>query len=299
MSEVLFNETIDEKLREVEDIFRQSLEGVLGRALNKPCQVTLEEPRVFDFRTVKGLFPEQVVYVSALLEGPAGELKFLMEPTTAAFIGDLMMMGDGSAAFSPEEHLDAVRELVSQILGDYTTALNSHLEQRIVLGEVRAALLDLSPSDFAENNWVWSSYKIALEGERLLLKMMSHSMIRSFVVGSEAAPPQEKRAMKQAAGSPDLELQGDDSATRDMALLLDIELPVAIELGRTSLLIREILKLGPGSILELDKLSGEPVDILINDKRFAQGEVVVVDENFGVRITELLRPDERLKALRE
>jgi len=299
MSKVLFNETIDEKLREVEDIFRQSLEGVLSRALNKPCQVTLEEAQVFNFRTVKGLFPEQVVYVSALLEGPAGELKFLMEPSTAAFIGDLMMTGDGSAAFSAEEHLDAVRELVSQILGDYTTALSSYLEQRIVLSEVRAALLDLSPSDFAENNWVSSSYKIALEGERLLLKIMSHSMIHSLVAGSESPSPQEIKEKKKIAAAPDLELQNANPVTRDMALLLDIELPVAIELGRTSLLIREILKLGPGSILELDKLSGEPVDIYINDKRFAQGEVVVIDENFGVRITELLRPDERLKALRE
>jgi flagellar motor switch protein FliN/FliY len=298
MSEVLFNEAIDEKLKEIEDIFRQSLEKILGQALNKPCQVSLEEARVFNFRAVKSLFPEQAIHISAHLENPDAELRFLLEPSAAAYLGDLMMMGDGSATFIPEEHLDAVKELTSQILGDYTTALSAHLEQRVTLGEIRATVLDLSPSDFAESNWVWSAFKITMDGERLLLKMMSHSLIHSLAAIAESAAPQQKREQKKAEVL-EPEPQGMDSITRDMALLLDIELPIAIELGRTSLLIREILKLGPGSIVELDKLSGEPVDVYINDKRFASGEVVVIDENFGVRITELLRPDERLKALRE
>jgi flagellar motor switch protein FliN/FliY len=80
-------------------------------------------------------------------------------------------------------------------------------------------------------------------------------------------------------------------------LLLDVKMPVSIELGRTDMPISEILTLGPGSIVELDKLAGEPVDLLVNDKIIAKGEVVVVDENFGVRITMLMSPEERLKSL--
>ena len=80
-------------------------------------------------------------------------------------------------------------------------------------------------------------------------------------------------------------------------LLLDVKMPVAIELGRTELPILEILTLGPGSVVELDKLAGEPVDLLVNGKIIARGEVVVVDENFGVRITMLMSPQERLKSL--
>ncbi len=80
-------------------------------------------------------------------------------------------------------------------------------------------------------------------------------------------------------------------------LLLDVKMPVAIELGRTELPISEILSLGPGSVVELDKLAGEPVDLLVNGKIIARGEVVVVDENFGVRITMLMSPQERLKSL--
>lgn len=82
-----------------------------------------------------------------------------------------------------------------------------------------------------------------------------------------------------------------------MDLLLDVDLDMSVELGRTSVPVREVLQLGPGSILELDKLAGEPVDIMVNGKLIARGEVVVVDENFGVRVTEIASRSERLSGL--
>lgn len=88
-----------------------------------------------------------------------------------------------------------------------------------------------------------------------------------------------------------------DEKPRNIELLMDVELPVSIELGRTRLNISDILALGPGSIVELDKLVGEPVDLLVNQKCVARGEVVVVEESFGLRITQLVSPEERLKNL--
>jgi len=85
---------------------------------------------------------------------------------------------------------------------------------------------------------------------------------------------------------------------QNIDLLLDVSLPIVIELGRTSMKIQDILELGPGSVVELDKLAGEPVDVIVNDKPIAKGEVVVVEENFGVRITNLISPMERIKNLR-
>lgn len=79
----------------------------------------------------------------------------------------------------------------------------------------------------------------------------------------------------------------------NIGLILDVPLQVTVELGRTRKLIRDILELTPGSVVELDKLAGEPVDILVNGKLIAKGEVVVIDENFGVRITDIITPMER------
>lgn len=84
----------------------------------------------------------------------------------------------------------------------------------------------------------------------------------------------------------------------NIEMLLDIPLEVSVELGRTKIAIREMIQLGPGSIIELDKLIGEPVDLLVNDNLIAKGEVVVFDENFGIRITDIVTPAERLKSLR-
>lgn len=80
-------------------------------------------------------------------------------------------------------------------------------------------------------------------------------------------------------------------------LLLDIILRINVELGRSSMPVRDILSLGPGSVVELDKMAGEPVDVSINGTLIARGEVVVVDEKFGVRVTEIVTPAKRVASL--
>lgn len=82
-----------------------------------------------------------------------------------------------------------------------------------------------------------------------------------------------------------------------LELLLDLQLPVSIELGRTNMLIKEILQLGRGSVIEFDKLVSEPVDVIINGKKIAEGEVVVIDKHFGIRITQLIDKEDRIKSL--
>jgi flagellar motor switch protein FliN/FliY len=84
---------------------------------------------------------------------------------------------------------------------------------------------------------------------------------------------------------------------QNIQMVLDVTLPISIELGRTAMTIGEILELGPGSVVELEKLAGEPVDVLVNEKIVARGEVVVVDENFGVRITQLISKSDLIKNL--
>ena len=76
-----------------------------------------------------------------------------------------------------------------------------------------------------------------------------------------------------------------------LEMLMDLTFPVSIELGRTSMTVQEILKLGRGSVIQLERLAGEPIDIYIGDRRFAEGEVVVLGEHFGVRITRILTPN--------
>lgn len=88
-----------------------------------------------------------------------------------------------------------------------------------------------------------------------------------------------------------------DSDRRDLDFILDIPLDVSAELGRTKLLINELLQLGQGSVVELNKLAGEPLEIYVNGKLVARGEAVVINEKFGVRLTDIISPIERVKQL--
>jgi flagellar motor switch protein FliN/FliY len=113
-------------------------------------------------------------------------------------------------------------------------------------------------------------------------------------------PEQETKTQEPEKAPISEELSGDgrSSGIRDIKFLLDIPLQVTVELGRTRMPLQEVLQLGQGSVIELDKLAGEPLEILVNERPIARGEVVVVNEKFGVRITEILSPEERVKRLK-
>jgi flagellar motor switch protein FliN len=101
----------------------------------------------------------------------------------------------------------------------------------------------------------------------------------------------------QSVQFPNLGVQTPVGEQGNIGLIMDVFMEMTVELGRTKKLIKEILGMGEGTIIELDKLAGEPVDILVNHKLIAKGEVVVIDENFGVRVTEIVSPMERMADL--
>ncbi|CDQ40105.1 MULTISPECIES: flagellar motor switch phosphatase FliY [Virgibacillus] len=107
-----------------------------------------------------------------------------------------------------------------------------------------------------------------------------------------------QQSIEQANFSEFEPIQLSNKTQRNLDMLLDIPLKVTVELGRTKRSIKDILELSSGSIIELDKLAGEPVDILVNEKLIATGEVVVIDENFGVRVTDIASPTDRIMKLK-
>ena len=131
------------------------------------------------------------------------------------------------------------------------------------------------------------------ELEDAMLKMLDdlpqeESSADDISFENSSASKAEFQQLSQPSGS---------SEPSNIDLLMDVNLPVSIELGRTKMSISDILALGPGSVVELARLAGEPVDVMVNHKLVARGEVVVVDENFGVRITQLITPEERVRIL--
>ncbi|MBK1703337.1 flagellar motor switch protein FliN [Halochromatium glycolicum] len=119
-----------------------------------------------------------------------------------------------------------------------------------------------------------------------------------------ASAPSETTASSQAAAEAagdrvfrPLEQSGQKTESRDLEMILDIPVRLSVELGRTKVTIKQLLEMAQGSVVELDGLAGEPMDILINGYLIAQGEVVVVEDKYGIRITEIISPSERVQKL--
>jgi flagellar motor switch protein FliN/FliY len=246
-----------------------------------------------------------------------------------------MMMGDGSAAYE-EDHKDAVQELTNQIMGAITTAITTQYGQNLRTGPAASQELDpsLADLDLANATTITFAMKIPdLSDTRFLLLVPGTTANEigknlALVPGADLAAPAtsaEAGATPADKASFDFSQVGDgtmeleqlgstekpavqvggagasafsSTGNPQIDMLLDVNLDVSIELGRTKMSIKRILELSPGSIIELDRMAGEPVDLMVNDKVVAKGEVVVVDENFGVRIVSLVSPEERLKNLR-
>lgn len=105
-------------------------------------------------------------------------------------------------------------------------------------------------------------------------------------------------AEKSAESSTATDAKAGGVKDRNLSLIMDIPLKVTVELGRTKMPVSELLNLTQGSVIELAKLAGEPMEVLVNDKLIARGEAVVVNEKFGVRLTDIISPSERIEQLK-
>jgi flagellar motor switch protein FliN/FliY len=158
------------------------------------------------------------------------------------------------------------KEMIQKILNPEDTSVSSSVLQETVITPIQTLTTQTAASS-------------SFEGE-------SRSQSPTASQGNANVQKVEYASFSEPAGA--------TSAVGNIDMLYDIPLEISVELGRTKMKIRKILELGPGAVIQLDKLAGEPVDILANHKLIAKGEVVVIEENFGVRITDIISPVDRL-----
>ena len=327
---------INEKYRVVEQQAISVMKDVFGPVLNRDVDIEIVDLEQGDASRLSDIFQDEAVLIEIPLESTTeGSLYYLFTQKLAAAITDLMVMGDGSAPFS-DESLDGVAEAANQIVGAQTTYWGDELKVNLSFGNAQGKLIPISDLNVPFDDLVEVRYKMEISdwGEETFVKLVPTGVIdllanASSGVGDDlenmaqaglsslgqAPEPPRPASMGGGGGTPSAHMSSAKSVQfgefdaggmyqpgpddpRNLELLMDISLPVTIELGRTQMLIKDVLEIGPGSVIELQKLSGEPVDLYINDKRFALGEVVVIDENFGIRITELLSVEDRIKALK-
>lgn len=288
-------------LRPELDAIMEQGSTVIGTLVNRNASLTIREIRDAEPAPLgKDLNDEGLIIRLALQHGLPGELCLLVRKESAALLCGLMMGGDGTAPFKDED-VDALNEFGNQFMGSVCTMLGSHFGTSVSPAQAQTSIYDPDQPPFALEGAALVEADLAIEG-------FPDSMFRMLLSSALAAKLSGVPGDSGSGGgdNPLSNLGGFDSSLArnledsppNIQMLLDINLNVTIELGRTRLSIRKVLELGPGSIIELDRLAGEPVDLLVNDKVVAKGEVVVVDEYFGIRIISLVSPEERIKQLK-
>jgi flagellar motor switch protein FliN/FliY len=287
MNAVFRNPVADTRVTKADELFKNAISQSFTALLEKAVALSPTGPHAFDFKEIKGLMPGEVIVCSInCSDGGHGKIQFVLNKETAAVLADMLLMGDGSAAFSNEDHLEPVKDFFKDVLGKFTALVGEKSGRPLGFDENKIVLIDLTPGDFAGGTWTVCKYDYELIKPGSIFVVTSNDFLDSVFPRTDA-----KSGTSTSSSGDDGDF--DKMMRHEIGMVMDIELPITIELGRTQMLIRDIVKLAPGSIVELNKLSGEPVELYVNNKKFAKGEVVVVDENFAVRIIELISPEER------
>jgi len=305
------------------EAFNSNASGVLSTITNQEITFATRNFTDFTFATIESHIPIPCLLVNITFSADTDfNMSIVIAKELAASLADLMMLGTGDAEYS-EDHNDALQELFNQVLGSLKTELTGDdINASGNVQEVQLTDMEIHKEFLADNKMVETTFSLLGKEAYTYLVFDSESlnvidkMFSKLVAdqpkgaaatssstggggggGSERKSDQAPVNVSRATFSEIEEVLPNTGKKINIDLLLDIPLPVTVELGRKELRIKEILNLGQGSVVELNKLAGDLVDLLINGKKFAVGEVMVVDENYAVRIVNLISREERIRTL--
>jgi flagellar motor switch protein FliN/FliY len=256
-------------------------------------------------------------------DGVSGSNTFIMPEASALQLTN-MAMGQNNHELTPMM-LSSLAQTMTQAYSAAASTMSARLGKMVRFSEAHAESTEggLSLNLPSAASFARLSYQMRIEGQnaiqvaqviplssvREMVNSVSNSRMGDMNYGTmggamgggfagpaQAAPVNASQIGVAAVQYPQLPLGvGSSQMPHNISVLMDVYMQLSVELGRTRKKISEILSFGEGSILELDKLAGEPVDVLVNGKLIAKGQVVVIDENFGVRVTEIVSPSNRIE----
>jgi flagellar motor switch protein FliN/FliY len=258
---------------------------------------------------LKDLKGKNVVFQVKINGSFNGEFYFVIPIRDAQKITSVLMGGMGEE--SSDEPLDVAQiTTIKDGLNVMMYSVVSHLSARIGETITPIGMNVFNGNEFVdeltEDHYVRIQYNFEVSGlvDTKILFILPYSLAKNILSQLENKDKRKSVVREEVEEEPEIpvkevEFPPISTTTQGLAspnvdLLLDVQMTVTVELGRTKKYVKDILEMGEGSIIELDKQAGEHVDVLVNGKLVARGEVVVIDENFGVRITEIISPKDKL-----
>jgi flagellar motor switch protein FliN/FliY len=315
---------LSELSQKVGSSFTESMISVFSMLTGREFTVTAQDLQTIEHVDVANLFTGQVIFVKAqYTKGMTGTVLFSLPLKEGTMLVDLMLGGEGA----PAEELagdsrDALAETFNQVLGSANQTLSDMAGETLSIANVEifatpsgdaTALTDLlGPGPFLDLPLATAQDTLSTAIHLLIPDLLLQQLQRKLGVVEAPAPPAAEpaapapsaaAAMSAPAAGPSpsattaFQMPSAPVNTGNLDLLLDIELPIMVRMGQTEMQLGELLKLTPGSILELNRAADAPVELLVNSKVIAKGEVVVVDGNFAFRITEIESTATRIRSL--
>ena len=282
-----------QKLQTIEKELAERAGKALGSLLGVPTNITFESVEAFDFGLFQQLFDQQALRFETGWDGVEKGILLVGQVEAMSALTDLLLGEQGASNLLEGEGLSDLTELFEHVIGDEVDYYKAELNKEVEFGPSKIEPWDLSTPDPVFENYFIVTLSMKIEGsvDTTILKLVHPDTIEVAEQPQETAsvrPSIEKATFNELRP-----IENKENNSRSIDMLMDLELPITVELGRIKMQVKDILELGPGRIVELNKFSGEPVDLLVNRKKFAEGEVVVIDQNFGIRLTALISPEER------
>jgi len=284
------------KLFEAETI--ATIEGLTGQA----PELTLKEEQAVS--VMANIIPPTALIKMSIGGAASGRAMVAMPPSLATALGDMMLGGEGeSKETMDEDDLDATKEIVSNIVGALTTALGAQKELPQLSFKVEGIEFISEEEEVDISDYAYMVvYDFSLSSvNALYMLLVDEGAERALNAHSPAVGGQMASAASDfvpAAGETFDKPKLDETEMKNIALIMDVKLPVKVRIGKKRMLLKDVLSMDIGSVIELNQLANDPLDILVDDKVIAQGEVVIVDGNFGIQITSIGTKRERLTRLK-
>ena len=318
--------TVDKQLfNEAAKLIAENQAFSLSSISTKTVSITNITTTVGDVNNLHQMLSGKMIEAKVGYTGSiTGNVYYFMGENEALIVASLMM-GQKEAALN-DMVAQVLKEAFSQMVGVSDSALSSRFGGNFTNAPIETSILEDAFSINIPGSLAIVSGSLSIEGEVdnapyvFALELPLLQSLLASASNTSAAPASNTSAASSGSSSsnsmsgladnqsfdsgPQLGVQhaefnslmpaSDVQGTGNIGLLMDVTMNMTVELGRATMTIRDILGLGEGSIIELQKLAGEPVDLLVNGKLIAKGEVVVIDENFGVRVTDIINPMDRL-----
>lgn len=238
-------------------------------------------------------FPYAITYVAVSGDLDTG-VALIFPAALATALADLMIGGEGTSKMEMNnDDLDAIKEITSNIFGAISTSLDSQKELPKLNFFCRDVDFIINPIDLSLYN---KSYKFsfALNAIRSEFVLLTTRQLNDIFENITETPLIQEITPGVSQNNPSLE----QAEIKNISMLLDVKLNVKVRIGQKKMLLKDIISMDIGSVIELNQLANDPLEILVDDRIIAKGEVVIVDGNFGVQIIEIGTKRERLERLR-